>query len=120
MKGETGWNYSNGNGVLFYPGTDLLYPQDSYGVNGPIASLRMKHWRRGIQDVDYLALASQIDPHRVEQIVNRMVPKVLWEVGVNDPKDPTWVQMDISWSTHPDDWEAARRELADIIEQRPK
>jgi hypothetical protein len=45
-----------------------------------------------------------------------MVPKVLWEYGVEDPGDPTWVLTDISWSTDPDDWEAARAELADIIE----
>jgi hypothetical protein len=35
---------------------------------------------------------------------------------VSDPQDPTWVRTDISWSTDPDDWEAARAELADIIE----
>ena len=41
---------------------------------------------------------------------------MLWEYGVEDPGDPTWVLTDISWSTDPDDWEAARAELADIIE----
>jgi hypothetical protein len=35
---------------------------------------------------------------------------------VSDPEDPTWVLTDISWSIDPDDWEAARAELADIIE----
>ncbi|MFQ5796540.1 MAG: hypothetical protein ACE5JP_16025 [Candidatus Bipolaricaulia bacterium] len=116
--GETGWNYLNGDGVLFYPGTDTRYPADSYnyGVQGPFASLRLKLWRRGIQDVDYLALAAAIDPTRTHQIVSRMVPKVLWEYGVTDPGDPTWVLTNISWSTDPDDWEAARAELADIIE----
>jgi len=48
-----------------------------------------------------------------------MVPLVLWEYGVDDPDDPTWVRTDISWSTNPDDWEAARAELADIIEGIP-
>ena len=38
------------------------------------------------------------------------------EYGVEDPGDPTWVLTDISWSTAPDVWEAARAELADIIE----
>jgi hypothetical protein len=41
---------------------------------------------------------------------------VLWEVGVSDPEDPTWMLADISWSTDPDLWEAARAEVADIIE----
>jgi hypothetical protein len=115
--GETGWNYSNGDGVLMYPGTDTLYPDESYGVLGPFASLRLKHWRRGIQDTDYLALAAEIDPARVQVIVQTMIPAALWEVGVTDPGDPTWVRADISWSTDPDAWEAARAELADIIER---
>jgi hypothetical protein len=41
---------------------------------------------------------------------------VLWENDVSDPADPTWVKAPISWSNNPDDWEAARRRLADIIE----
>jgi hypothetical protein len=102
--------------VLLYPGTDTRYPADSYGVQGPFASLRLKHWRRGVQDVDYLTLAAVISPTRTAEIVNTMVPKVLWEVGVSDPNDPTWVRADISWSTDPDVWEAARAELAGIIE----
>jgi len=114
--GQAGWNYFNGDGVLFYPGTDTRYPQESYGVMGPLASLRLKHWRRGIQDVDYLTLAAAINPTRTAEIVDEVVPTVLWEYGVTDPEDPTWVLTDISWSTDPDDWEAARAELADIIE----
>lgn len=116
VRGKSGYNFSNGDGVLFYPGTDTVYPEDSYNVAGPITSLRLKHWRRGIQDVDYLELARKIDPKRVDEIVARMVPKVLWENGIDNPADPTYVHCDISWSTNPDDWEAARAELADIIE----
>ncbi len=113
--GETGYNYNNGDGVLFYPGIDRRYPEDSYGIPGPIASLRLKLWRRGIQDVDYLVMASKVDPEAVEELVNRMVPRVLWELGVDDPKDPTYVHADISWPTDPDEWERAREELARII-----
>ncbi|GAB4531678.1 MAG: hypothetical protein Kow0063_11290 [Anaerolineae bacterium] len=116
MLGETGWNYLNGDGVLFYPGTDTRFPEDSYGVMGPFASLRLKHWRRGIQDVDYLTLAAEIDAGRTAEIVNEIIPQVLWEVGASDSEDPTWVLSDISWPTDPDVWEAARAELADIIE----
>lgn len=117
VLGETGWNYTNGDGVLFYPGTDLVYPENSYGVNGPFASLRLKQWRRGIQDVDYLSMAALVDPGRVGEIVDWVVPKVLWEYGVADTLDPTWVLTDISWSTDPDVWEQARGLLADIIEE---
>ena len=81
-------------------------------MEGPFASLRLKHWRRGIQDVDYLNLAAAIDPAQTAQIVVNMIPRVLWQVGVTDPDDPTWVLTDISWSTDPDVWEEARAELA--------
>jgi hypothetical protein len=117
VLGETGWNYSNGDGVLFYPGTDMVYPNESYGLQGPLASLRLKHWRRGIQDHQYLTLAAALDPVAVTQLVDAMVPKVLWEYGVNDINDPTWVKTDISWSVDPDVWGAARQQLANIILQ---
>ncbi len=120
IMGKTGQNYGNGDGVLMYPGTDRVYPEDSYGVAGPFASLRMKHWRRGLQDGEYLALASEIDPAAVEDIVNAMVPKALWEYNVNDVSQTGQIRADrvftdISWSTDPDVWEQARRALANII-----
>lgn len=113
--GRTGWNYFNGDGVLVYPGTDLRFTDDNYGMDGPIASVRLKNWRRGIQDVDYLTMAAEVDPIRTAELVEEMIPIVLWEVGVEGEDDPSWVYSDISWSTDPDNWEAARRELASII-----
>ena len=113
--GWSGHDQGNGDGVLFYPGTELRYPEENYGLAGPIASLRLKLWRRGIQDVDYLTMAYAIDPTAVDALVQKMIPKVLWEIGVTDPKDPSYVHADISWSTNPDDWERARRQLAEII-----
>ncbi len=118
--GRTGWNYTNGDGVLFYPGTETHFTEENYGINGPFVSLRMKLWRRGLQDVDYLAMASTVNATQTATIIDRIVPKVLWEQGtgeLSDPNDPTWVKHDISWSYDPDVWEAARVELADIIEQ---
>jgi hypothetical protein len=115
VLGETGWNYSNGDGVIFYPGTDTVYPESSYGIHGPIVSLRLKYWRRGVQDVDYIVLASAVDPVATQQIVDDMVPSVLWEPGVSDMQDPTWKRTDISWSIDPEDWENAREQLIGII-----
>ena len=113
--GETCWNTSNGDGVLFYPGTDKVFPQESYNVMGPIASLRLKHWRRGIQDVDYITLAMKRDPVKTQQIVHKMMLKSLWDYGIDNPADPTYVRTDIAWSTNPDDWENARKALGEII-----
>ena len=108
--------YSNGDGVLFYPGTDLIYPASSYGISGPITSLRLKQWRRGIQDVDYLVMASQINQTAVQNLVSQMVPAALWENQCADPaNDCSYFVGPVTWSEKPDDWESARRNLADII-----
>jgi hypothetical protein len=107
---------SNGESVLFYPGTNVNDKSNPYNVDGPFASERLKSWRRGIQDVDYLTMAATADPEAVKTLVSQMVPKALWEVGVGDPKDPTWVVAGISWPTDPDAWESARAQLATIIQ----
>jgi len=115
--GEWGNGYGNGDGLLFYPGKDTVYPEDSYNLLGPIASLRLKLWRRGLQDYEYLRLAHEVDPQAVDALVKEMVPESLWELGVSDKDDPTYIHKGISWSVNPDDWERARRKLAEIILQ---
>jgi hypothetical protein len=104
-----------------YPGTDVFYPASSYGIPGPIASLRLKHWRRGLQDAEYIALAAakgKTAAASTAAIVAGMVPVVLQEVGVASAADPTYQSCDIGWSSDPEEWEAARAALAVIIEAR--
>ena len=109
--------YTNGTGVLVYPGTDVTHPQDSYGVDGPFASLRLKEWRRGTEDGDYLALARQINPAAANAILARVMPAAVWENHAPGwPNgDPSFFLGPVSWSSNPDDWEAARADLAAII-----
>lgn len=116
ILGRTGFLYDNGEGVLFYPGTDVTYPAESFGIAGPLASLRLKYWRRGVQDVDYINLAAAVDAGATNAVVSGAIPLALWEYDVFDPLDPSYNITDISWSVDPDDWEAARLTLADIIE----
>jgi PKD repeat protein len=113
--GLTGWNCTNGDGVLAFPATDKVYPQVSFGLNGFFMSLRAKIWRRGLHDGHYLALANRINPQAVRAIVDRMVPKALYEYGVTSLEDPTWVRSEVLLPEDPDAWEEARRELAAII-----
>ena len=73
--------------------------------------------------MDYLELARQIDPEAVDELVESMIPQVLWDYGVDNPADPSYVHTDISWSTDPDVWEDARKQLSDIIiagQQQPE
>jgi hypothetical protein len=111
--GVFGDHTANGDGVLIYPGKDEIYPDESYEIMGPIASLRLKLWRRGIQDIDYLTMAAAINETRVNEIVNNMIPSVLWELG---SRGQGYLNADATWDSNPDIWEAARKELADIIE----
>jgi len=121
--GEHGSHYDNGNGLLFYPGIDYLndgsgnytLSNDNYNIQGPIASLRLKYWRRGIQDIDYLTIASAINPEAVAEIVNEMIPKALWEYGCGDKCGAGYAHFGSSWSDDPDAWEEARLALANII-----
>ncbi len=122
-NGEASPTYGNGDGVLAYPGVDRLFPGAPVpGLHGPVASLRLKLWRRGIQDIDYLTLAKARNPDATQWLVEKMVPKVLWETGIYNPQNPTYQfggQGDgIGWTINPDDWENARKQLADIIEGR--
>ena len=103
---------TNGTGLLVYPGTNLYHSENSYNVGGPLASLRLKEWRRGIQDTDYLALARQINREAADRIIQKIVPQALWEYPA---RDPNFYSGDISWSVNPDVWEGARAELTALI-----
>lgn len=109
--------YTNGTGVLVYPGTDVTHPQSSYNVDGPFASLRLKEWRRGTEDGDYLALAKSVDPAGTAAILAKVMPAAAWENKAPGwPKgDPSFFLGPVSWSSDPDDWEAGRAQLAAIL-----
>ena len=58
----------NGEGMLFYPGTEA-------GINGPIASVRLKNLRDGMEDYEYFVLLENRGGEDiVKQIVKNAVP----------------------------------------------
>ncbi len=58
----------NGDGFLFYPGADA-------GIEGPIASIRLKNLRDGMEDYEYFVLLEQFGGREaVEAIVREAVP----------------------------------------------
>ena len=58
----------NGEGMLFYPGTDA-------GINGPIASVRLKNLRDGMEDYEYFVLLKNRGGEDIiEEIVKNAVP----------------------------------------------
>jgi hypothetical protein len=67
----------NGEGSLFYPGTDA-------GIEGPIASIRLKNLRDGMEDYEYFAILADLGGEEaVEQIVREAVPT--WGTWKQDP-----------------------------------
>jgi hypothetical protein len=58
----------NGGGFLFYPGVPC-------GIDGPIASMRVKNLRDGMEDYEYLALLEKLAGRKaVNEIVDMVAP----------------------------------------------
>ena len=112
--GLAGWNTSNGDGVLQYPGHNVLTSGD-YGIDAPIASLRLKLLRRGIQDADYITMASAVNPAATAAIVNGIAVNVLWEHQCYDLGDCSYSFGGRNYSDDPNTYETARQSLASII-----
>lgn len=102
----------NGNGFFFYPGEELDFPAEDRGLKGPIASMRMKNWRRGQQDYEYLWLAAQAGfGAEVDAIVEGVVPRAF-----NDYGDGFESQSDQpQWARRGYQFESARRQLAELL-----
>ncbi len=81
----------NGGGYLFYPGKPC-------GIDGPVASMRLKNLRDGMEDYEYFALLEKRGgAEAVKKIVDRIAP--------------TWHE----YSRDPQALLNARRELAEAI-----
>jgi len=68
----------NGGGFLFYPGVPC-------GIDGPIASMRVKNLRDGMEDYEYLALLEKhAGPEAAKKIVDTIAPN--WRDFSKDAK----------------------------------
>jgi len=68
----------NGEGMLFYPGEDA-------GIDGPIASIRLKNLRDGMEDYEYFSLLEKHGGKAiVDEIVRLAVPT--WGTWNQDPR----------------------------------
>jgi hypothetical protein len=95
---------ANGDGILVYPGTQVVPGMVSYGAPRLFPSVRLANLRRGIEDAGYIALARAIDRARADAIVTRVVPQAL-----------AWAGERPSWPQDAKGWLEARRALADIL-----
>ena len=98
-------DHAMGDGVLVYPGKQSVQGFHSLEFDGVIPSIRLKQWRRGIQDAGYIQLARKVDPRATDEIVSGMIPSAFGKTRSGVP----------SWPTRGDAWTQARRALFEII-----
>jgi hypothetical protein len=71
-------DWANGDGVLLYPGRQIdAFSEHSFGFEGVLPSIRLKNWRRGLEDAGYLRLARARDARRADAIANALIPGAL-------------------------------------------
>ncbi len=97
--------YIHGDGVLMYPGEERLHPDQDRGIHGPIATIQLANFRRGLQDHQYLALARKMGLHEVvDEVLRAIVPRVFSDAGER-----------VSFPEVGDPYEMARLKLARAI-----
>jgi hypothetical protein len=87
-----------GDGVMVYAGRDVKYPKSDHGIERPLPSYRLKAWRRGIQDVEYLAMLKKAG-HKafVKKLLETMVPYSV-EDKVQDSDVVSWPEDGERWA----------------------
>lgn len=74
--------YIHGDGVLIYPGEEKLHPDQDRGIPGPIATVQLANFRRGLQDHQYLTCARRLGLHDlVAESLAAVVPRVFSDAG---------------------------------------
>lgn len=97
--------YIHGDGVLIYPGEERLHPNEDRGVPGPIATIQLANFRRGLQDHQYLTLARRLGLHaEVAGALAAVVPRMFSDAGER-----------VSFPETGDPYERARLKLARAI-----
>ena len=97
--------YIHGDGVLLYPGEERLHPDEDRGIAGPVATVQLANFRRGLQDHQYLTLARKLGLKAVvDEVVASIVPRVFSDAGER-----------VSFPEVGDPYEAARLKLGRAI-----
>ncbi|HEY3355633.1 MAG TPA: DUF4091 domain-containing protein, partial [Polyangia bacterium] len=105
----------NGDGTLFYPGPP-------FGVTGPVPSLRMKAFRRGVTDHSLLTLYARRDPAAAERLAATLVPRALnYFLPGTSHAPPTWRHLPGrgAWSHDPVAYDEAVSRMRQALDGRP-
>lgn len=99
-----------------YPGQSLFFGGASdKGIRGPIASIRLKNWRRGQQDYEYIYLARNLGlADEVASILDAVVPWALDQrPGYEGSEKSRKTQP--AYPEHGYRFEVARKAIAELI-----
>jgi hypothetical protein len=97
--------FINGDGVLMYPGQEKLHPEEDRGIAGPVSTVQLANFRRGLQDHQYLTMARKLGLNSlIQESLQAVVSRVF-----SDAKGQ------IGFSETGDDYERARYRLAQAI-----
>ncbi|MFK8020610.1 MAG: glycoside hydrolase domain-containing protein [Pseudomonadales bacterium] len=86
-----------GNGVLVYPGNQL--PKIDYPASpGPLPSMRLKAWRRGLQDAELVFLAKE-NGHtaKADLLLKELIPSALADALEAGHKKAQWSFDEADW-----------------------
>jgi hypothetical protein len=76
--------WGNGDGIMFYPGNNPIYPDENFGLNQLFPSIRLQNMRRGQQDAAILELVDKkVGRNKVLGYINKIVPAALSEVPMD-------------------------------------
>ncbi|GJM29867.1 MAG: hypothetical protein DHS20C17_25020 [Cyclobacteriaceae bacterium] len=102
-----GFNFGNGDGILFYPGRMPHQLEEDRGINKVMPSIRLKNIRRGQQDYELLWLVEQKSgPEAAKQLARELVGKAMSEVEMTDK---------VYWPQHGADYDRMRDKILDIL-----
>jgi hypothetical protein len=102
---KTDFGFINGDGVLMYPGQEVLHPDEDRGIAGPIATMQLANLRRGLQDYEYLAIARRLGLEDVvRDSLSAVVPRLFSDAG-----------REVGFAEDGDVFEAARLRLGRAI-----
>jgi hypothetical protein len=88
-----------------YAGEERLHPDEDRGIAGPIGTIQLANFRRGLQDHQYLTIARALGLDAVvNEVLQSIVPRVFSDAGER-----------VSFPETGDPYEAARLKLARAI-----
>jgi hypothetical protein len=109
------WNTIGGDGSFERPDpTAILYPARRFGVNGPVASLRLKAWRDAAQDAELLIALAQRHGWTREQVAAALATMRGLDLAASTLALEPWRAAD---GLTPEEMQAVREYVLELLSQ---